>query len=249
MAPITPEELEALIRECLDDFYKRRINRLSTLQLKETLRKKNPYLLRAIGIELASDLIAHILQAYMSSSDETIFGDRFFEPIARKVSGGRVASHEGIDVIIETDTVYTPISVKSSPNAFNSSQAKRMDDEFRQLRNRMQKIHKKYDPLLGHCYGRVNTEPSKFLYRRRSGQLFWEELTGDPDFYLKLMRIMGEIPKEHAITYKTEYSNAINRFTKDFLLEFSNDNGGIDWDKLLIYNSGKPSKYEEVKNE
>lgn len=37
-------ELEELIRKSLDAFYQRRINKLSGLKLKDTLRKKNPYL-------------------------------------------------------------------------------------------------------------------------------------------------------------------------------------------------------------
>jgi hypothetical protein len=176
---------------------------------------------------------------YMSSSDETIFGDAFFEPIAKAVSGGTVASHEAIDVVVETETTYKPIAVKSSPNIFNASQAKRMDDEFRKLRSRLQKIQKHFDPLLGHCYGRVNTDPAAYIYRRRSGQVFWEELTGDPDFFLKLIRLMKDYPIAHRLLYREEYDKAVNRFTKAFLDEFANADGGIDWDKLVKFNSGK----------
>jgi len=31
----------------------------------------------------------------------------------------------------------------------------------------------------------------------------------------------------------------INKFTKEFANEFCNDNGAIDWDKLVGFNSGK----------
>ena len=41
-------ELEEIIKEALENFYRRRIDRLSKLELKDTLRKKNPYLFRAI---------------------------------------------------------------------------------------------------------------------------------------------------------------------------------------------------------
>ena len=233
------EALEYLIRERLEVFYQRRLQKLSGLKLKDTLRKKNPYLFRAIGVQNAADIVEGLLQAYMSSSDETIFGDAFFEPIAKAVSGGTVSPHEAIDLAIETETVYKPIAVKSSPNIFNSSQAKRMDDEFRKLRSRLQKIQKQFDPLLGHCYGRVNTNPKAYIYRRRSGQVFWEELTGDPDFYLKLIRLMLDYPIAHRILYREEYDKAVNRFTKDFLEEFANADGGIDWEKLVRFNSSK----------
>lgn len=164
-------ELEALVRKSLDDFYQRRINKLSTLKLRDTLKKKNPYLFRAIGVQKASEIVERLLKDYMSSSDEGIFGDAFFEPIAKLCSGGHVAPSEGVDVAIETDTVYKAISVKSGPNIFNASQSKRMNDEFLSLRNRMLKLHKRFDALLGHGYGRKSSEPnSKRIYRIRSGQ-------------------------------------------------------------------------------
>ena len=80
-------ELEALIRKSLDEFYRRRLQKLSTLKLGDTLRKKNPYLFRAMGIQNAAEIVEGILQAYMSSSDEGIFGDVFFEPRDGRAAG------------------------------------------------------------------------------------------------------------------------------------------------------------------
>ncbi|MFN3467213.1 MAG: PmeII family type II restriction endonuclease [Candidatus Brocadiales bacterium] len=39
------KELERLIARCLRDFYDRRLQRLGELELKDYLRRKNPYLL------------------------------------------------------------------------------------------------------------------------------------------------------------------------------------------------------------
>jgi hypothetical protein len=58
----------------------------------------------------------------MSSSEETIFGDAFFEPIVKGVCGGVAAGGQGVDVVVETEDAYTVISVKSGPNWGNSSQ-------------------------------------------------------------------------------------------------------------------------------
>ncbi|MDQ6660146.1 MAG: hypothetical protein M3Z24_04185 [Chloroflexota bacterium] len=52
-------ELENLIRQSLDIFYRRRIEKLSELKLSDILRKKNPYLLRAVGVQKASDTNSH----------------------------------------------------------------------------------------------------------------------------------------------------------------------------------------------
>ena len=236
---MNPSQLEGLIRQSLDDFYQRRMKKLTELKLSTVLRKKNPYLFRAIGVQKASEIVTEILQAYMSSSDETIFGDAFFEPIAKLCSGGTVSPSEGVDVAIETDTVYKAVAVKSGPNIFNSSQAKRQDQEFRSLRSRLLKLHKQYDALLGHAYGRKSSDPQdNRIYRIRSGQAFWEELTGDPDFYIKLIHLMRDYPMQHRTDFEEEWAKALNRFEHDFLNNFGNPDGSIDWEKLLRYNSG-----------
>lgn len=239
---MSPSELEDLIRQSLDDFYKRRIKKLSELRLSEVLSKKNPYLLRAIGVRKSSEIVTEILKAYMSSSDESIFGDAFFEPIARACSNGTVSPSEGVDIAIESETVYKAFSIKSGPNIFNASQAKRQDDEFNSLRHRMYKIHKQFDPILGHCYGRRShnsNRKGKRTYRVLAGQALWEELTGDPDFYLKLIDLMGDYPTDHREKFEEEWDNAINRFEAEFFVNFGNPNGSINWQKLLRFNSGK----------
>ena len=50
-------DLEALIRQSLDDFYRRRTRKLTELKLSNVLRKKNPYLLRAVGVRKASEIV------------------------------------------------------------------------------------------------------------------------------------------------------------------------------------------------
>ena len=103
---------------------------VSGLRLKDVLKRKNPYLLRAIGIRTASELVEYLLQIHTQASDETIFGETFVEPIALAVSGGHKSSAKGIDLEVDAGTVYKAIAVKSGPNVFNSSQTARMNDEF-----------------------------------------------------------------------------------------------------------------------
>lgn len=74
---INSNDLEIKISELLDEFYRRRMEKINGLKLKDTLKRKNPYLYRAIGTEKASEIVEGLLSAYMSSSDEGIFGDAF----------------------------------------------------------------------------------------------------------------------------------------------------------------------------
>lgn len=227
------KKLEKLIVDSLDDFYNRRMNRLETLNLDEFLKRKNPYLFRAIGTEKASEIVESILSAYISSSDETIFGDAFFESIARIVSGGTPASARGVDFTIETDKKIMVVAVKSGPNPYNASQIQRQNDEFMDIQRRLYKIHKKFDPILGHSYGKKDSGPTrKKRYRDISGQKFWTEITGDSDFYLKLIRLMKDAPQKHKPTYQKAWDNAVNKFTKEFIDKYCLEDGSIDWNKL-----------------
>ena len=135
------------------------------------------------------------MTAHLQASDETIFGNEFFEPIAKMVSGGIVSPAPGVDFSVETDKRYLAVALKSGPNIFNASQKRRQSQEFNELRARLQKLQKQFDPVLGHAYGRLKTQPSgNRTYRDSSGQAFWSEITGDPDFYLKLIRLMSDEP-------------------------------------------------------
>lgn len=230
------DELQTLISKCLQDFYERRVRKLEKLRLKDFLRRKNPYLFKALGTQKAQDIIEPLLTAYIGASDETMFGEVFFEPIARIAVGAKVSDAEGVDFIIESEDRFLAVALKSGPNIYNASQKKRQSQEFSALRNRLYKLHKQFDPMLGHAYGRARTEASKDLvYRRRSGQAFWAEITGDPDFYLKLVRLMKEEPSKHKQKYAPAWDAAVNRFTAEFIEDFCFPDGHIDWEKLVRF--------------
>ena len=63
--PVNAISLQNKIAELLDDFYRRRIDKIQTLKLKDALKRKNPYLYRAIGVQKASQIVEELLSAYM----------------------------------------------------------------------------------------------------------------------------------------------------------------------------------------
>ena len=112
-------ELESLINKCLRDFYERRIQKVTKLNLGQVLKRKNPYLFRALGTQKASEIVERLASDYLSSSDESLFGGAFFEPIARIASGCKVSDAAGVDFVVETDTRITSVAMKSGPNPYN----------------------------------------------------------------------------------------------------------------------------------
>lgn len=236
---IDTRELELKIAELLDDFYNRRISKVTTLKLKDALKRKNPYLFRAIGVQKASEIVEGLLAAYMSSSDEGIFGDAFFEPLAKFVSGCVVSPSEGVDIAKETESVYMAVAVKSGPSVFNAQSKRRQADDFRVLEHRLRKLQKHFDPVVGYSYGRKKQrKDTKAPFRELAGQAFWMLLTDDPDFYLKIIRLMQDKPQIHLPAYTAAFDAAVNRFTREFIDEFCDDDGVINWEKVVQFNSG-----------
>jgi len=238
--PLAADKLEALIEKCLDDFYQRRFSNLEKLQLRKILRRKNPYLFKALGTEDASEIVRRLLEAFISSSDETIFGEAYFEQVSRNLPRIQVSDAKGVDLILQEEKVIHAYALKSGPNPYNASQKERQNTEFLELKSRLMKLQKQFDPVLAYAYGRKSrASGGKWIYRETSGEEFWKELTGDSDFYLKLIRLMKDIPLRRKDEYKSKWDAAINRFTREFTEDFCFLDGHIDWEKLTKFVSGE----------
>ena len=242
MTTLDSNKLESLIKKCLNDFYERRFEKLEKLRLRQVLKRKNPYLFKALGTEQASEIVKRILEAYISSSDETIFGNIYFEQIALNLPNITVSDGKGVDLILNEEKVIHAYALKSGPNPFNSSAKERQNTEFLELKGRLMKLQKQFDPVLAYAYGRKNKLSSgKYVYRESSGQEFWKELTGDGDFYLKLIRLMKDEPLRRIEKYKSNWDAVINKFAKEFTEDFCFEDGHINWEKLAQFVSATNS--------
>jgi hypothetical protein len=236
LATLNPEKLESLIKQCLNDFHERRIKTLEKLNLRRVLKRKNPYLFRALGTEQAAEIVKKILEAYVSSSDETIFGDAYFEQIARNLPNIQVSDGKGCDLILNEEKVIHAYALKSGPNPFNSSAKEKQHNEFMELKSRLMKLQKQFDPVLAYAYGRKNKLSSgKYIYRESSGQEFWKEITGDENFYLKLITLMKDEPLKRIDQYQHDWDATVNKFTKEFMEDFCLADGHINWEKLTQF--------------
>jgi hypothetical protein len=143
-------------------FHQARLARLEKISLKEILKKKNPYLFRAKNILTANELVPSILDAFLSSSEEKLFGD-FLEQLAIFVSqetcDGKKSTAQGIDLEFDRDGIRYLVSIKSGPNWGNSSQYRKLEDDLKrgvQVQRQAQSgLH--IQPVLGMCYGKRAT--------------------------------------------------------------------------------------------
>ncbi len=248
--------LENKIGELLDVFFTKRIEALSKLKLRTKLSAKCPYLMKAIGVADAGEIVEEILDAHISSSDETIFGNDFFEPLAKWVAEQaystvpgttvQVSGSPGVDISIEHPDRNEAIAVKSGTRVFNAQSRKKQAEEFQTLFRVLAKTRKAFEPLVGYCYGRkTQRKNSPSPFSEMAGQAFWSHLTGEEDFYLRIVDLMRDKPRHYRDAYQAAYNKAKNKFVKEFAEDFLSADGSIDWVRLTQFNSGKEKPRRE----
>lgn len=146
----------------------------------------------------------------------------------------RSSTAEGADVDVEFADEFRMYAVKSGTAVFNAASWKKQLDNFSAARLRMAKTKKRFDGVVAYGYGR---NPAHSGAREVAGQALWEELSGDPTFYLRIMRAMRSGSQERQTRFQVEYEKAVSRFLRELLANFASEDGALDWEKLLAYNS------------
>ena len=228
------------IATALDAFYSSLIAKVNSLNIKSIMKRKNPYLFRAKAMNGAAQIVDAILAAFISSSEETIFGNVFFEPIACAAAQGQKALAEGVDIMVERDNTIYAIAVKSGTSVFNADSRMKQEQNFMAASKLAQQAKKRFVAMIGYSYGKKKASSRGLpkFYSELAGKEFWTELTGDEEFYIKLIRLMDRLPEKYVEDFDEAYQKAANRLVKEFTIEFCNDDGGIDWEKLVRFNSG-----------
>lgn len=230
------------VEDNIGQFHQNRINKLEGLRLKTILSKKNPYLFKAKYYITASDIVKSLADAFLSSAEETIFGD-WMEGLAiyvnQQVYGGWKSSAKGIDLEFDKNGIRYIVSIKSGPNWGNSSQVTKLKEDFKSAKKtlRTSKSNMVVEAVNGCCYGK-DSNPDKGDYMKYCGQDFWYFISDEPSLYIDIIEPLATQAKERNEDFQKLYSQMINIFTKDFINNFCKINGEIDWEKLVEFNSG-----------
>ncbi|MCK4296668.1 MAG: cytosolic protein [Candidatus Marinimicrobia bacterium] len=240
MSSIKIDDVRNYVENNIGNFHSKRLESIEKLKLSIILKRKNPYLFKAKNILTSQDLVKTLLDAHLSSQEETIFGD-FLENLAifinSKVFNGKKSSAEGIDLEFDKDGVRYVVSIKSGPNWGNSSQINKMKDSFRKAKRilRTNNADLQIVAVNGCCYGR-DKRPDKGDYFKLCGQKFWEFVSGNRNLYLKIIKPLGHKAKEKNEEFIEAYSQILNKFTLEFSQKFC-INGKINWETLVKFNS------------
>ncbi len=223
------------------DFHQRRINSLNQLKLAKLLNK-NPYLFKAKNITTAGNLIEGLLEAHLSSSEEKLFGD-FLEGlaifVASETCNGRKSAATGVDLEFINDGIHYVVSVKSGWNWGNSSQQDKLQQDLQKAVATIKQARytANVQAVLGICYGKTKTNYLRG-YLKVVGQNFWYLISENRDLYTDIIEPIGHRAKHHNDCFIDEKSKVINRLTKEFIHDFCDESGAIDWVKLVEWNSG-----------
>jgi hypothetical protein len=249
MNPVNQDTVSFYIIEKIGPlFYDKKKSKISKLSLNSILKRKNPYLFKAKGCQRASDFIKNVIDATLSSGEETVFGN-FLESLAIFVAGqaygGRKSTATGIDLEFEThDTKYL-VSIKSGPDWGNSSQQERLKVHFakaqRIFRTSGGADGKHLRCIEGCCYGPQNVE--KDGHTKLCGQAFWSLVSGGSEtLYQDIIVPLGHSARRNNADLDALIDAKMNTLTHEFVERFCLPDGTIDWDRLVAFNSGRTAR-------
>ena len=168
--------------------------------------------------------------------------------IAIAACGGTKSATKGVDIELHDTDINTKyfIAVKSGTSIFNADSMKKQGENFEEARRTLRTSGGRigFEAIVGYAYG-TKTESGRGkakIYEEVAGEEFWEAMTGDKDFYKKIISYMDTLPEQYIDNYNTSYNKAYNRLVRDFSVEFCNSDGTINWEKLVEYNSGSPKR-------
>ena len=245
METLNLQNVVKYVKDNIGNFHQRRLDKVKTLKLKEVLKAKNPYLFKAKNVADANEIIKDILNAYISSSEEGVFGnwlERLAIFINDSVFHGRKAGISGIDLDFDREGKRFLVAIKSGPKWGNDSQVKKLIDQFNTARKRLSTSGSVVNVVCvnGCCYGNTREKyeyKSKGNYYKLCGQRFWELISGVPTLFTDLIIPLGHEAETKNEEFKIHYSNLANRLSREFLQDYCNEDGSINWNKLIIFNS------------
>lgn len=222
-------------------FHKRRLDYVrNKVNLLQILKQKNPYLFKAKNILTAQDLVQGFLNAFLQSQEETLFGD-FIEGLAificDKIYGAKKSELTGVDLEFEKNGILYVVEIKAGWNWGNSSQIRQLKINFEKAKELLRaKTDKEIIAINGCCFGK-DSKPNKDGYLKLCGQRFWEFISGDEKLYVDIVEPIGYQTKQKNDEFTENYAQIINKLTLEFSEKFCDD-GKINWEKLVKYNSG-----------
>lgn len=229
-------DLHEIVDRHIGRFNSKRLERIQNIRLADLLKRKNPYLFIAQQVATPDVLAEALVRATLSSSEETLFGVALEEiaiEICEAVFGGYKSPTTGIDLDFQREGIRYLVAIKSGPNWGNSSQKKRLQQDFRKaiIVVKQSSRNLNVQAVNGCCYGTDNREYGD--YRKVCGKAFWELISGDDLLFYHLMLEINEVS---ANGYQQDIVKVVNKIAEE-LKDGWSVNGRLDWNNIIRINS------------
>ena len=240
MNTIDLTKVSQYVNENIVDFHVRRAKTLEEMNLDKLL-KKNPYLFKAKNYTNGPLLVTDLLEAFLSSSEEKLFGD-FLEDLAIYVAettcNGHKSTAPGVDLEFFNNNTHYVVSIKSGTSWGNSSQISKLETDLKNAVARVKQSRRgiNVQAVLGICNGKTRTGYLRG-YLKVVGQNFWYLISENKNLYIEIVEPIGFKAKEHNDKFFKEKGNVINKLSKEFLNDYCDNSGVINWPKIVEHNS------------
>ncbi len=226
---------EEAIENSLSEFSNKLQDDLETLDPGKLVERKNPFLFCARSrndVDLLSNML---LDAFLSSSEETKFGG-VLEEVAIMVcgyaKGGRKSSAEGIDLEYDQNSIRHMIQIKSGVNWGNSSQKKKLKDNFNSATRVLRQGNTQIDVrcIEGVCYGK-SSRSDKGSHIQLVGNEFWYDISDWNETAYAIMEVIRKHTGNGMVELRENARRKIVQYLKDEGIVLPNNE--LDWKALL----------------
>ncbi len=248
------QAVQDYVENNIGSFHEKRLATVKNKKLDDVLKRKNPYLFRAKN-QTVIQLVYGIMDAFLSSQEETLFGD-FLEGVATFVACQVFDAHKpspdelrGVDLVLHKETSSYIVEIKSGPNWGNSSQVQRMLSHFKEAAKILgaQYPNQEIVAVNGCMYGKDRSplktgklkatgRPDEIVqYWKLCGQDFWYFISDNRDLYTDIIQPLGYRSKQRNGEFLEAYDNFINNLVYEFLSKYRNQDGSVAWERLTKF--------------
>ena len=103
----------------------------------------------------------------------------------------------------------------------------------------MKKLKKAFHKVVGFGYGRQATPKVATPVMKKAGQDFWELLTGEQDFYVRISDAISKPATIHKAAFDEMLLKKHSELLRQFMIDFVNRDGTVRWQKVVEFNSAR----------
>lgn len=238
MKPLDLASVQEYVNDRIEVFHHQHSQSIQALELTGLVRQ-NPYLYRARHFRTAAAVVDSLLEYYLSASQECFFG-RFLADlvvfVAQQTCDGYRSAAEGVDLEFGNEGVHYLISVKPVSTWGNSAQKGQLERDLKAAIARADQHPKTaiIQPVLGICYGYASTSQVG-SHLRVVGQDFWYFVSESMELYTMVIEPLRYRLSEIGQQQTRERSFLVNRLMKEFLTEFCEESGAINWPRVVNF--------------